>query len=281
MLNNFLKTIFDETEYTCFSLNNKGTSVYPIENFKNDLNYNFFSINPLDPLVDHNPTQSYHNVNKPRRADHNVVCYRNILLEMDNIPLDTQLNIVNELNLPFTSATYSGGKSIHFIISLQEPLQSKKEYDELVYNIYKAINRDEPLIDESCKNPSRLSRLPFSTRSDTGKKQHLIELRDRIDTYTLTTWIKSRIDIKNESNKEIKWVYPSSNSFNRFTLNFLINGAKEGERNKSVYRVACNFNELNLDKDYAFECISSVTDLPEEEIIRTINSAYSRKIITG
>src|SRR4051794_13683188 len=71
----------------------------------------FFCINPLSG----------------KRKDRNVTAYRNFLLEFDTICLEEQLRTVKDSDLPYTSRTFSGMKSYHFIISLVDPLGSEKE----------------------------------------------------------------------------------------------------------------------------------------------------------
>jgi hypothetical protein len=171
-ITDFLKLLFGNGDWqTCFAPDAKGTEVFAFPDSE-DL---FFSINELDAHRDHNPTESYHRMEKPRRADHNVVCFRNFLLELDDMPLDRQVQYMNE-RLPWTSAVYSGGKSVHFIISLEEPLASEADYREVAERLHMLA----PAADPACKNPSRLSRLPGRIRRDTGKEQALLQMWGRV-----------------------------------------------------------------------------------------------------
>jgi hypothetical protein len=154
--NKFLSTLFDIGEETCFGTTIYDTALYA-EAIPEDL---FFSINPMHTS----------------RADSNVTCFRNILIEIDSMPLEEQIHYVVE-KVPVTSIVYSGGKSFHFIISLAQPCKDRAEYDTLVARIYKLL----PMADKSTKNPSRFSRLPGVVRPDTGKLQHVEELYGRIN----------------------------------------------------------------------------------------------------
>lgn len=156
----FLKTLFDEGERTCYSDTPYGTAIGNGPK-PGDV---FFSINPMHKS----------------RADANVTCYRNILLECDNMPLDEQIEYIL-CKIPVTSIVYSGGKSYHFIISLAEPCSSKEEYDSLVRRLHKLF----PKVDPTTKNPSRFSRLPNVVRLDTDMMQRLERLSARISRAVL------------------------------------------------------------------------------------------------
>ncbi len=154
---NFLSTLFDKGQMTCFSSNPYGTELYfnPISNDE------FFSINAM-----------YNS-----RADQNVYCFRNFLIELDNMPLNEQISYMNQFAIAPTSIVYSGGKSYHFIFSLQTPLTSIEDYRHVALRLHKKFEK----ADKSTKNPSRFSRLPFVLRKDTGKMQELIQLNKRIN----------------------------------------------------------------------------------------------------
>lgn len=162
----FLQTLFDLGERTCYAYSKYDTYLTPWPRVctKNDEDSIFFSINPMIS----------------QRADDNVTCYRNILLEADNMPLEQQIEYVTS-KVPVTSIVYSGGKSYHFIISLADPCSTREEYDILVRRLHKLL----PEIDPTTKNPSRFSRLPGATRPDTQRLQQLLQLNSRISQATL------------------------------------------------------------------------------------------------
>lgn len=169
-LDNFLATLFQPGDLLGFTDQPHGARAYeaPIET---DL---FFSINNL-LHKDMQPTKTWHAANVPRRADANVDRFSNFLLELDCMALDEQIEYVRNL-VPITSCVYSGSKSHHFIISLIEPLESAEAYAQLARRLHKRV----PAADPTTKNPSRLSRLPFRVRPETGKEQTLVYLGDRI-----------------------------------------------------------------------------------------------------
>lgn len=166
----FLETLFEPGQRTCFTKLSKGTRVR--QPLQTDL---FFSINALHPRKDLCPTEPYHNWYTPRRADGNVICWRNFLIEMDDHTIEQQIKYVSNL-IPFTSAVFSGGKSVHFIVSLQRPFYSPQQYAETAQRLHMLL----PLSDKTTKNPSRLSRLPDVRRPDTGVMQELLQLNSQI-----------------------------------------------------------------------------------------------------
>lgn len=151
----FLKLLFDAGQQTCFSSTPYETDL-KLEPGAQDV---YFSINAMHTS----------------RADANVVCYRNFLLELDSIPIEQQIQLVTT-RLPVSAITFSGGKSYHFIISLKEPLADEAAYRRVVRGLMEAI----PEADKATKNPSRLSRLPFAIRPETGLLQDLVYLGNRV-----------------------------------------------------------------------------------------------------
>lgn len=151
----FLQTLFEPGQQTCFA-----TTAYETE-IKNAPSTTdiFFSINAMHSS----------------RADSNVTCYRNFLLELDSVPLEQQIALVTN-KLPVTAITFSGGKSYHFIISLIEPVATEAEYRRIARGLMEVV----PEADRSTKNPSRLSRLPFAVRPETGLLQDLVYLGNRV-----------------------------------------------------------------------------------------------------
>jgi hypothetical protein len=145
----------------------------------------FYCINPLDPLEDYayEKKPSYDQY-KPRRADANVTSFRNFIFEIDTIPLKDQLEALEKTGIDFTAIIYSGGKSYHAIIALEEGMDllpcnqdSVVSYKRVWSQIAEYINKvaEKDVVDKSCKNPSRLTRMPNSIRSN-GNTQKLISV---------------------------------------------------------------------------------------------------------
>lgn len=58
----------------------------------------------------------------PRRCQKGVVLARNILIEMDEADMDTQLEMLERFKSNIVSAVRSGGRSLHMIVKLNPPL---------------------------------------------------------------------------------------------------------------------------------------------------------------
>lgn len=281
----FFATLFDPDEYTCFASHIKGTRVYSVEQQLDKAHTwaSFFCINPLHPTKDLNPTEEYHNVDKPRRADHNVIVYRNILVEMDSVPLDQQEGFIKNTGMPYSSAVYSGGKSIHYIVSLETPLLTETEYRDLTERVYKALG-GKSVVDTSCKNPSRLSRVPNAFRYDKQQYQKLIHVGERIKNSDLEAWLVSKKVHKKEEKLNLKVfsdqsepaTYVSNGVISGFTLNFIMFGAPQGERNSSLFRAACDMFKCGYCDDDVYARLSGPSGLDNQEVLRTIKSAKNK-----
>ena len=112
-IKSFFEVLFDQGEHSCFgNLYNK--AIEPIINDSRE----FFCINPIDPSKDHDAAVSaLYDPEKPRRADMNVVKFRNFLFEMDSVSLEDQMSIIEASEIPFSTIVYSGGKSYHCIMN--------------------------------------------------------------------------------------------------------------------------------------------------------------------
>lgn len=195
---NFFKTLFpEEGAATCFTDTLQGTKVQLVASRPSPLTQRF-TINCLHPTMDLRPQAHYHRADKPRRANHNVIVYRNFLVEMDGLPKVDQLEWALRTKFPFTSAVDSGGKSIHFIISLERPLKSERSYRRLCERIERACRVSGVEIDSQTKAPSQLSRCPNVQRTDVDKEtgqlvdkgfQELLVLRKQVSLKELRNWL--------------------------------------------------------------------------------------------
>jgi hypothetical protein len=157
----------------------------------------YMCVNPLD-TYDHERQLSF-----PRRADVNVVRYNNFLYEDDSSSYDEQLARLERLklsSLPPTLATFSGGKSIHLIYSLAEPLALephkpasieayKSVWKRLLLGILETLDMPESAspFDPACKNPSRLTRTPDFVKPESGARQSLLYVGSLLPPAALTT----------------------------------------------------------------------------------------------
>jgi hypothetical protein len=126
----------------------------------------FFCINPL------------HSVIAPREVQH-ITANRNFLVEFDKAgwTLSKQEQLFEgKLQLPFATKTYSGGKSIHYIIALTESVDA-----DTYYTIFQLLSRACNLVtDKQVNNTNRLSRTAGQLR-DGVNRQELLALGVRVD----------------------------------------------------------------------------------------------------
>ncbi len=101
----------------------------------------------------------------------NVTEYRFALVESDDLDIPTQNAIIHQLELPCAALVYSGGKSLHAIVRVDAP--DYPEYRRRVDYLYSVCQKNGLVLDQNCRNPSRLSRMPGVLRA--GQKQALIE----------------------------------------------------------------------------------------------------------
>lgn len=249
----FFELLFEPGETTCLS---KDPYSINLRSARNGTYWNFFSINPM--------TGS--------RADANVTVYRNILIEMDKLPLDVQLKLFE--SMPISTLVYSGGKSYHGIISLQEPCQSRQEYDTLVKRIYaKVLDADQ-----STKNPSRFSRTPGAFR-DNGKYQDLIWVKQRIPRDALEAWLGP--DLKTEPAFKIQQTNPTGwhRILTPFTNHFLKFGVAEGHWHDSLVKATCDMARAGFGVDEIEAKVYNVNKHLDKHDINTIRSCF--KMVKG
>jgi len=283
----FFEILFDEGECINICWDKKDTRVFPVHSKTGEM----FSINPLDGLKDHKPGENHSG--RPRRADHNVLAYRNILVELDEDTTKNQYQFIQKTGLPYSTCVYSGNKSLHFLISLETPLESEEAYRNLCHLVFYAINSHNQLkVDTNCKNPSRMSRYPGAIRQDTQLSQDLIELKSRIPNEVLDNWIKSKIGNYRAPNQNgiygneaymaqlrqirDKYGLEAKLSYNGFTKNYLMFGAPKGERNSSLFKVSCDLFKCGYTYDEIVEKVSEICNLDKSEMRNTILSAKNK-----
>lgn len=241
---NFYNVLFDKNEQICLS-----DKVYGIQlfSFRPSVTQ-YFSINPMHTS----------------RADSNVTCYRNILIEFDTLSPDEQLAKLEAV--PYSTLTWSGGKSYHAIISLETPCATAAEYKALV----KLVQAKLPDMDKSTGNPSRFSRCP-GVKRDNGNLQALQLVVGRISRETMSNWLGPA------PADEPKRVYAGKDSERRrilsgFTKHFWMFGT-DTNRNKSLFNAACDTLRAGYTAEEVEEKACEVLDLELKEIRACIKSA--------
>lgn len=245
-------------------------------------NYEFMTLNPLVP--------------GSTRKDINCESLHNILIEFDETPIEEQKELL-DVGFPFTSATYSGGKSIHFIIHVEEGFENAAEYKRFVAALYSSLQSIGFNPDVSCKNPSRFTRTPgaFRTLKDSARveqellalgrryvKQELVDLLaidltdDQVEGRVYTSSAGDYSDIEMPENPQ---TISALHIYDQQTL-FGTRPVPRGARNRTLFQLACNAARRNIPawelEPYVLNVFVQGSGMPPEEVEQTIRSAYSR-----
>lgn len=292
-ISSFWTTLFNPNDKTCFGLNKFGTSLSNVEAAKVDApryrDLQYFAINSMEG---------------EGRADANVTSHRNFLVEFDKIPREEQMKAVKKLGMPYSTVTFSGSKSLHFIISLEEALLNRNVYDfavEWLYNILTPYG-----VDTQTSNPSRFSRVPGGTNEkikyklgEDGKplkeangksvvdeiiysQQKLLEVVGRVPNNTLQDWLLLFPDhqpvpitydqVKVLSDKADPSLLPN------WTKYLLEHGINNGKRNSEVYRMGFDFITAGFNLEEAISYFSQhakqLGDFTLGEGAEALTSAY-------
>ena len=175
----FLEVLFDIDDKTAYGKDDKETyyakDIWPHMIHTDALK---FSINPI----------------KERRTGENVTHINSLLFEMDKdsngniIPRDTQIALFNSSGLPYSTMTWSGTKSVHVIVRLDEPV-SEYWFRPLWRAIERVLTKHGCSIDPATMKIPQISRMPNSIR-DNGNQQDLIEVRARVTKLDIVSWLK-------------------------------------------------------------------------------------------
>jgi len=111
---------------------------------------------------------------RSRRADSCVAAFRFAVIEFDNLPREEQLAFWAAVRLPVAVLVDSGNKSVHgwVMVDAADRESWERDVEQGLFG-----TRLMPLgVDASCRNESRLSRMPGFIRPDTNRGQHLLYL---------------------------------------------------------------------------------------------------------
>lgn len=245
----YFETLFNNNEGICIANDVYNTKIVTYQSGTQPLG-NFVSINPMHT----------------KRADANVTAFRNILLEFDSGTEAEQKAIVD--TIPYSTLVHSGGKSLHAIISLAEPVADAEEYRRLVVAIYNKV----PQADPAAKNASRFTRVPGIFRLDKGKFQTLLAVNGRVPNELVYTWLGGKPEPEQLEFEPIgREKLP-----NRWTRYFLEFGADtpEGMWNLHLFRAACDLARCGLSKEEVQARLTQVTGYLDRKDVKTIDSAY-------
>jgi hypothetical protein len=251
ILMRFWDILFEPEEQSCFGVNTYETAVEPVHTLKMSAK-RFFVINPLHTS----------------RKDDNVVAFRNILVEFDKGSIEEQRSILEKSELPYSTLVYSGGKSLHAIISLQWALTNKQDYKDLVKRVYDKLG-GAAVVDTATSNPSRFSRVPGVMREN-GKEQALIEIHDRIPNVELLQWLGPAPE-KTKPNNVI--FFSKRKLITSRAMSFLNYGAPEGAWNQSLFSAACDLFRCGYTLEEVEHLCTEITGHLDSKDRSTIRSA--------
>jgi len=235
--------------------NKKGFHVQvPIENLE------MVSINPISGA----------------RNDENCTSFRNFLVEMDDMPLKEQAAYIADSGLPFSGLVFSGGKSYHFLICLDESLPDLDIYRFYSSWILEALDKADP----STKNPSRSTRIPDHLREG-GSKQELLYCGESVTIGRLQAWLNG-FERKRPVPKVNDWVPNPDFDFKYLhpkTRDQLFNGVDASNgRNNAWFMIGRDFGLKGCDLEAAMvflrEKFHPEHDFTSQEWQNTIESGY-------
>jgi hypothetical protein len=182
----FFKLLFNANENICVQDSQFATHSVPLEDILSGNQVKLIATDPKynrDVNSDNLILAALNPINGSR-LDSNVTNYRSFLIELDVGTLKEQLNTIKHLKMPFTAQVFSGNKSIHTVITLDEDLKTEAQYRLLARWIFAIVTT----ADDKCENPSRCVRIPEVYR-EPGKKQRLVELRQRVSHKEFFAWL--------------------------------------------------------------------------------------------
>lgn len=208
------------------------------------------------------------------RQDQNCTAYRNFLIEMDVGPLPQQLAYIERLGMPYSAAVFSGGKSLHFLISLDIDLPDQKTW-RLIAEWILAI---ATAADQMTKNPSRSIRIPGPTRDQS--RQVLARWKGPVTFSELRAWLEKHPEQRPKP--KVKKAPSGKHDFNRIAP-WVIKRLTEGldptkGRNGQWYAIAYEFALAGYSEDGTIEILSEYysedPDFKEKEWLTAIDSAF-------
>ena len=178
----FLDILFDDDDCLCVCKSPFDFEFQKKSQMGNKIG-RYISINPSNP-------------NTSTRRNDDVTKFRNFLIEFDDMSITEQLSKMENLKIPYSAVTFSGNKSLHFIISLENPLSNIEEYQLISNWIHNIVNELVGNADKSTKPPSFTTRYPNVIHENGIYSQKLLKLNGRLSDEEFFGWIKNHISLK-------------------------------------------------------------------------------------
>jgi hypothetical protein len=213
------------------------------------------------------------------RNDQNIASFRNFLIEMDISDQKSQIEYLKRAGLPYSAMVWSGNKSVHTLIALEQSLPSLKAYKTIAQWILNIL----PLTDQNMTTPSKCLRVPGAIRPDTGKVQQLLELNRRISLKELADWLNKHPSSKPKEHKKRQMAGEADISAVRPWAALMLKEAKAGfpggqGRNHSWFVLAAEFANAGFSEDKTIEIFQQFFeedhDFKEKEFLTSIASAF-------
>ena len=244
-------------ETFCVSPNKKGYHSIKFD----DLKSNFTLISPPDAynpapittdwqkiqLIAINPIVGF-------RRDECVTAYRSFLVELDDDSLQNQMKYVKDMGMPYSVCVFSGSKSLHFGIVLDEDLPDENTYRfyaEWILNIMSKA-------DQKTKNPSRSIRCAGNIRVETGKEMQMLEIKERVLYYDLVAWLNNYPDKAPKIEQRVEGDFAFEiNGIPKWIWNKLNYGIDESKgRNNEWFNIFMSFSKAGYSLESMIECLS-------------------------
>lgn len=240
----FLKILFNDGEEV-YASPDKYSSVWDHDNNRWKIYRPSVLVESVDKeksvLIGLNP------ISGPVRSDENVTKYRTFLVEMDGMGLKEQMSYIKEKDMPYSVCVFSGGKSLHFGITLTEDLPSEEIYRYYAEWLLNTV----PKADQKTKNPSRGIRFPGVQRPG-GKMQALVEAKGRVSLNKLKHYLSKHPDCKPvlEQKKDATFEFKPNNK--KAMANWVLLGIKNGfdfssGRNNRWFSIGYEFGKCGYD----------------------------------
>lgn len=239
----------DEWVNVCYSRVQE-TKSYPVEIFDfENLDSKYACINPLKP-------------NTTRRTP-NIAEFRNFLVEFDDgSSIEEQLKRVADLHLPFTTAVFSGNKSVHFVIAFQQGVPEAK-YRELARRMAAVI----PGVDKACLEPCRLTRVPNKFLG-----QRLLETRPPITCEHLEIWLTMQGLPKPDSADSLKATLSKGGptTMTQLTRDYLDGKIPSEEAHRAMLATIRNLLELGFEPEEVYDAIAEARGVEDRKTRHSI-----------
>lgn len=247
----FLDLFFDDGETFCVSQNQFANHAISKDMFMNGefvINPNAEKIHPFTMQSSEVVLLAINPINGPR-LDKNVTAHRSFLIELDDGSLKSQMDYVKEMKMPYSTCVFSGNKSMHFGIVLDQDIPK-----ELWRMVNKWLLNIMERADQQTLNPSRCIRFPDNIRPETKQKQKLIELKGRVDSNAFFDWL-NKYPEKKPKPKPVRTDVRINPNMKRNVPKWIHENLKSGvteERNNTWFSMSCAMAARGFSIDEVF-----------------------------